>query len=190
MQKSSINNGLFLGIAMIISTYALYLANPKMFLSARSIILFMIFIIILVKAGLDARKAMGGYISFGKAFQNMFVTGAIATALCTMFEYVLMNHIDPTLIDMQKEIAMEAAESVKGLLSGMGDEYEEAFDAEMEKIETSNPVSLPNTLKNYLVRLVAPVALMSAIIGLIIKRNSPGNPDILDKPEQGYVINK
>lgn len=192
MKKSSINNGLFLGIAMVIGSYVLYLANPKMFFSAKSLVLLMIFIIILVKAGRDARADNGGYISFKEVFINMFVTGAIGTLLCTSFEYLLFNFIDPSLIDMQKEIALEAAEKVTELLGGMGEEYEIAFEKELEKIENGNPASAGSTLKNYFARLIAPVALMSAIIGLILKRkgNDNGPADDLDEPRKGYVVNK
>ncbi len=192
MKKSSINNGLFLGAAMVIGSYALYLANPKMFFSAKSFVLLMIFILIMVKSGREARKANGGYISFGEAFKNMFVTGAIGVLICTCFEYVLFNFIDPGLIDIQKEIALEAAEKVTELLGGMGEEYEIALEKEMEKIEDGNPASLGATAKNYFARLLAPVALLSSIIGLVIKRKGTGSgpADDLDKPRQGYVMNK
>lgn len=192
MKKSSINNGLFLGVAMVIGSYVLYLANPKMFFSAKSIVLLMIFIIVLIKAGKDARTENGGYISFKEAFINMFVTGAIGTLLCTSFEFVLFNFIDPGLIDIQKEIALEAAEKVTEMLGGLGEEYEVAFEQEIEKIEEGNPASMAATIKNYFARLIAPVALLSAIIGLVIKRRGTGSgpADDLDKPRQGYVVNK
>jgi len=192
MKKSSINNGLFLGVAMVISSYVLYLANPKMFFSAKSIVLLMIFIIVLIKAGRDARTENGGFISFKEVFINMFVTGAIGTLLCTSFELVLFNFIDPGLIDIQKEIALEAAEKVTEMLGGLSEEYEVAFEQEIEKIEESNPASMAATIKNYFARLIAPVALLSAIIGLVIKRRGTGSgpADDLDKPRQGYVVNK
>ena len=194
MHKSSINNGIFLGIAMIISTYVLYLANPSMFLTARSVILLMIFILILVKSGMDARKIQGGFISFGEAFKNMFVTGAIGVTFCTLFEFILTNYIDPSLIVMQQEIAMEAAEQVKEMFGGfgMGEELEEEMDKQLETLEETNPFSPGNTLKNLLFRFVAPVAFMSALFGLIIKKKGTGtnNPDDLDKKEERYVINK
>jgi len=132
MKKSSIQNGLFLGVAMIICSYVLYLANPHMFLTAKSGALFLIFLLIMTKSGLDSRKLEGGFIGFKNVFFNMFITGAIG---------------------------------------GLEDE---------------NFASLGNTIKNYMVRLVFPVALFSAIIGLFIKRDGPINPipqrtSLLDK---------
>lgn len=199
MNKSSIQNGLFLGVAMIICSYVLYLANPKMFLTAKGSILFLVFVLIMTKSGLDARKQGGGFIGFKSAFLNMFITGAIGTFCCTFFEYVHYNFLAPELIDMQREINLEAAEKMAELFSGLGDEYEEAMDLQLENLEDENFTSLGNTIKNYFVRLIFPVALLSAFIGLFIKRGKPFNPnDRLDDRnnngpddnEKRYIVNK
>jgi len=192
MHKSSIQNGFFLGLAMVVSSYVLYLANPTMFLSAKSMVLLLIFIILMVKSGLDARKNNGGYINFKTAFKNMFITGAIGTLICTVFEFLHFNYISPELIDLQKEIQLEAAEKVSELLGGSA-EMEEAIEESLEKIEDSNPASFSNSIMNYFVRLLAPVALFSAIIGMFIRREGGLRPDekLDDKDDEyRYTVNK
>lgn len=191
MHKSSIQNGLFLGAAMAISSYVLYLADPGMFFKSKTSVLFLIFIILMVKSGLDARKNNGGFISFGSAFKNMFITGAIGTLICTVFEFLQFNFIAPELIDMQKEMQMEAAERLSEMFSGMSDEVEDAVEESLEKIENDNPASIGNTIKNFVVRLVTPVALFGALIALFIKRDGRQPMDNLDdKNESKYVVNK
>lgn len=195
MKKSSIQNGLFLGVAMIICSYVLYLANPHMFLTAKSGALFLIFLLIMTKSGLDSRKLEGGFIGFKNVFFNMFITGAIGTLLCTFFEYVHYNFLSPELIEIQREISLEAAEKMAEIFSGLGEEYEEAMDMQLEGLEDENFASLGNTIKNYMVRLVFPVALFSAIIGLFIKRDGPINPDNRlddknDDDSKRYIVNK
>ncbi len=191
MSKTSIQNGIFLGLALVISSYIIYLANPNMYLTARSSILFLIFLLIMIKSGLDARKSNGGFINFKSAFINMFITGAIGTFLCTLFEYIHVNFMAPELIEMQRELALEAAEKVSGLFGDLGEEFEEEMEAQLEKLEEENFASLPNSIKNYFLRLIAPVAFFSAIIGAIIKRKGQSNGDDLDKDEgPRYIVNK
>ncbi len=175
MQKSSIQNGLFMGIAMIISSYALYLANPSMFLSAKTLVLLLIFIILLVKSGLDARKGNGGFISFKSAFFNLFVTGAIGTLICTIFDYIHFNMLAPELIDMMKEIQLEAAEQMSGIL-GSSPEMEEIMEESMDQIEDSNPASLGTMAMGYGIKLILTIPFFSAIISAIIKKDGGFNP--------------
>ncbi len=190
MYKSSYYNGIFLGIAMIISTYVLYIANKSLFLSSRSILL-IIFILLIVKSGLEARNANGGFITFGQIFKNMFVTGTVGIVLCTPFEYIMMNYIDPDLIEMQKEISLEAAEQARDFLSGIGgEEFDNQFDEELEKIENTNPFSAMNSIRTLLIRLIAPIALLSALFGLILKKNKPQDPNESSQKNQRYIVNK
>lgn len=153
--------------------------------------LLIIFILLIVKSGIEARNANGGYITFGHIFKNMFAAGAIGVIICTPFEYVLMNFIDPELIDMQKELALEAAEQARDLLAGIGgDEFEAQFDEEIDKIENTNPFSASNTIKGLLIRMVAPIALLSALFGLILKKTRPNNPENPTQKEERYIVNK
>lgn len=187
MQKSSINNGLFLGIALIISIFVLYLANTRMFFNAKSFVMFTIFLLMIIKSGRDARKANGGFISFSQAFINMFVTGAIGYLLATIGEYILFNLVDPSLPDLQKEIAIEAMEEVSGLFGGA--EMEEAMEKEMDKLEARDLAGPGAMMMNFVTRLIAPVAIISAIVGLIIRKKGTPHDDLDDNQENRYVVN-
>ncbi len=188
MQKTSVNNGLFLGVALVIAIFVLYLANTRMFFNAKSFVLFTVFLLMTIKSGLDARRANGGFISFSKAFINMFVTGAIGYLLATIGEYILFNFVDPSLPELQKEIAMEAMEEMSGLFGGA--EMEAAMEKEMDKLEDRDLSGPGAMMMNYITRLIAPVAIISAIVGVIIKK--PGTPvdDLDDNQENRYIVNK
>ena len=190
MFKSSYFNGLFLGVALIISTYVIYLANKALFFSSKSILL-IIFILLIVKSGLEARKANGGFIYFGQIFKNMFVTGAIGVAICTPFEYIMMNFIDPGLIDIYRDILVESAELTREIMEDhFGDIAVERADKEIEKIENTNPFSLANTFKGFLMKMIAPVALLSALFGLILKKPGSNNSDDSKNKQERYIVNK
>ena len=72
MQKSAIHNGLFLGGALVISSLAFYMTNPKLFLQGKLGLLFMIFFIILYKSGRDARSSLGGEITWSEVKKKKF----------------------------------------------------------------------------------------------------------------------
>jgi len=190
MNKTSINNGLFLGIALIISSYSLYLANPRMFFAAKGFVLLLIFILILVKTGIEVKKANGGYIGFGEAFKNMFITGAIGTFLCTFFEFIHFNFLSPELLELQKELSIETAEKLLELIEENRPQYLEVGEQYLDKIqEEENLAGFSNTITNFIGRLVAPTALLSALIALIIKTRRAPLDDNEDN-EKRYIVNK
>lgn len=187
MQKTSINNGIFLGIALVIATYVLYLANTRMFFNAKGFVLFTIFLLITIKSGFDARRANGGFIEFKQAFVNMFITGAIGYFLATIGEYILFNIVDTDLVELQKEISIEAIEEMSGMFGG--EEMQEALEEEIDKIEGKDLAGASSMLLAFFIRLIIPIALFSAIIAFFIKRKGDPIDHLDDKPDQGYMVN-
>jgi len=165
--NKSISGGLMLGAAMIITSLALYFISPTLFLSLKTWVILVVFIALLTKIGLDTRKANEGIMTFGDGFLSMFIGGAIAVLLCTIFEYIQFNFLDPGLMDLQKEIAID---SIEKLESFMG---EDAVEAAMNEIEGKEFNTMGQTMLAFVMRLVCPVAVFSAIIALIIKKDNP-----------------
>lgn len=187
MQKSSINNGIFLGIALLISTYVLYWANTRMFFSIKGFVLFTIFLLIILKSGREARTSLGGFIDWKTAFINMFITGAIGYLFVTVGEYVLYNFVDTGLADLQKEISLEALEEMSGMLGGS--DFQDAMEKSMEEIEDKNIAGAGTMFATYIMRLIAPVGLMAAIVALIIRKKGQPMDDLDDNQEQRYIVN-
>jgi len=188
MHKSSINNGIFLGITSIICTYVIYWANPSMYFTAQPTLLFLIYVLIVSKSGSEAKRANGGFLTYGSAFKNMFVTGAIAVLLITIFDFFLYNYIGPELPAMKHELDIEAMEN---LIEMVGPEYESLFEEAMKKQEAADMTSLGFGLQNFIRRLFAPVAITAAFLALIMKKNPPSNRAGNNPEDQKkYVINK
>ncbi len=184
--KSSTQNGLFLAVAMVVSALVTWFVDPAFYLTKKSFVLFFIFVLILAKAGKEAKAAQGGYITFGEAFKNMFVTGAIGVFFCTFFEYFMYNVIDPSLIDLQRDIALDSVETMKEMI---GEGYEELFEQIEEGAEDQPIGTISTTIMQFITRLFAPAALMSAIIAIFIKKNNGINMDSLDdNSEKRYVV--
>jgi len=194
MHKTAIPNGIFLGVAMIICSYVIYMVSPDMFFQARPGLLLAVIFIVFLKTGREAKSATNQYITFGRAFKNMFVTGAVAIFICTIFEYILINYLAPELAGIKRELELQSLETMRDM---MGDGYEAVIDNAEEQIESGATTNITSIIQQYLTRLVLPVAAVAAIIALIIKRTPPqdgsgmGNGEMTEKQEQKrYVIKK
>ncbi|MBT8234087.1 MAG: DUF4199 domain-containing protein [Saprospiraceae bacterium] len=163
----SINNGLFLGIILIIFTAVLSYTNPIMFIKSRSFLLSVPFLLILIKAGNEFRRTQGGIATFNEIMNITFFCGLIAVALCTTFEYIHFNFINEGLKDIEKEISLEAIELTKSILS------EEMVEKNMQIIKEGDMYSLGQCFSKFLIRLLLPTALFSVLVSLIQKRNKP-----------------
>jgi len=163
--KNAISNGLFMGVIFILASYVLYLADAQSFINYKSWVLFLPFLILLFKTGTDARRNNDGLIRFGQAFKNMFFAAAIGTLICTTFEHYLFNSIDPSLIDLMKEQAVISMESMKdyadeGLVNGY-----------IAKIQSEQLYTISYSITQYVVRLILPCAIFSALVSYIIRRD-------------------
>lgn len=189
MHKTAIPNGLFLGFAMALCSYVIYMVNPNMFFQARPGLLLAIIFLIFLKTGRETKAANDQYLTFGQGFKNMFLTGAIGIFICVVFEYILVNFIGTELIDIKKQMELDSLEVTRDVLGG---KLEEAMDIAEEQIESGGTISVSAYVQQYLTKLFMPVAAVAAIVAAIIKRPNPNNSlEIKDsKEEKRYVINK
>jgi len=104
--------GLLIAILKIILSTVLY----QMFLSNWTmsvVIMFISFalsITLLVVAGIQQRKAMGGYINIKEAFQVMFVAILIFVTLNFLYDIIYMKFIDTSMLEKSRESALNTAE--------------------------------------------------------------------------------
>jgi len=164
--KNAINNGLFMGVVFIIASYSLYLADSQSFINLKSGVLFMPFLLLLFKTGTDARRANKGFISFGKAFKDLFFASVIGTFICTTFEFMLFNYIDPSLKVTMNELALKGMEDMEGMINS------ELYQKVMERFDIEHLYSVSFSVSQYIIRLFVPCGLFSAMLSMIIKRNS------------------
>lgn len=169
MGNNAIRNGLYMGGALVLLYLALYFVSPKVFLSWGSWISFAVYIYFMYNAAKEERASLGGYMSFGEGFKAAFLAFVVGGLISALFTYVMYNFIDPTLIDLTKEIALEAFEKMSGFMG------EEAAETAMETIEDqdfSTSYSIGNTLMGYLFSLIFPGAVIALIIAAIMKRTN------------------
>jgi hypothetical protein len=156
------------GIAVAYSLIA-YLAAPSLFTNTwLGIALILVYLGILIYAGIDTRKKMGGYISFREAFSTVFLSGVIMSLVNVVFSILLFGVIDTEFAAMLNEMVIEKAV-----------EMSERFGAPPSQIETmvtqmqENPqFSVMNQAKGFVYGLIF-YAVLAAVIGALIKKNKP-----------------
>ena len=159
------NNGIFLGIILIIFSLVLSFVNPAVFLKSRSLILIVPFFIILMKGAFDIRRLNEGFIDFKSLFIYSMLSSAIAISFCTIFEYFLFNFIFPDLKEVFRAISMEALEESGSLL---GENYIDQFK---ENLNNDDLYNIPQMISLYFTRMIAPGALLSVMTALMFKKN-------------------
>jgi len=163
LSKNALYNGLFLGIALIIASFSFYLANPELYLQTKPQLLFVPFLILLFKTGSDAKRIAGGYIDFATLFKEMFIASAIGTFMCISFGYILFNFIDPELKTMMYELQRE-------LMVEQGVEENLFSKMLLDRMKSGEFFSITGAFIEFILKLIAPCALMSSMFGLILKR--------------------
>lgn len=164
ISNTSINNGLFLGLILIIFSVALSYANPTLFIQSKSFLLSVPFVLILIKAASEFRKESDGYARFGQLFNITFFCAAIAVVICTLFEFILFNYIQTDLIEVERSLSLEALEKTRDLL---GEEY---VTKNKKLIESAELHSIGQTFGYLLTRMVFPAGLFSSFVSLIFQR--------------------
>ncbi len=168
MEHPSVKNGIFGAITIIIVYLVLWLIDPKILVKFGSWFGIIIGIYFMYRAGKEARDANEGFISFADVFKYLFITMALLTLIVSLFNFVLYNFIDPTLIEVQKEVALESVEKMANML-GNEDMVEEISDS----IDESNfDLTIGKVIQGWFVGLIFGAGL-AAIMGAIMKKKNP-----------------
>lgn len=172
MEKNSVRYGLIAGLGVAIYQLVLYFISPEMIFGNFAHVAWIIYLFCIWKAISLDKEANGGYISFREAFGSGFTVFAIAGLIALIFQYILMTVIDPGLVDIQKEIALEAFDkmaSAFGLEEGSA-EYEQA----LADIDKRTEPSLSQSAIGYLFMLLFG-AIPALIFAAIMKKDKPAH---------------
>jgi uncharacterized membrane protein (DUF106 family) len=103
---------------------------------------------------------------FANAFKPAWGTFIITTTITTLFTFLLMNHIDPSLKDVVKEIQAEAFEQASGWLK-LGESDKEKM---MEQLAESDAFDIKSIAFALPFSFIFPGTLYALIIALIMKK--------------------
>jgi hypothetical protein len=121
--------GLLAGIVKIVLStiqYQFFLGNwiGTMLFSLLSLI---VGIGIMCLSATNQRKAMGGYISMKDAFQSIFIVILIMVVFSTIYDWIYLSYIDPSMMDKLKDSSISFAQKM-GAPEEKLDEMAKQFD--------------------------------------------------------------
>jgi len=123
--------GILAGLFSVILTtvnFMFIIGNYPFFL-ATSFVIYVVVILFYFFAGVQQRRAFGGYISLKEAFRTIFIVILISGLISTVYGILYVKLIDPGVMDTIKESTMAFLERV-GTPPEKIDETVEAFDRE------------------------------------------------------------
>lgn len=108
--KFSLNYGLILGLISIVFGVMLYTQGLHYEMSTPVIVISTILTIVLIVLGtLAFKKANGGYLKLGEAVKLAVGIALVSTIISLLYQYVLVNFIEPDFMDKALEVAKPAA---------------------------------------------------------------------------------
>lgn len=168
MNNPGFKRGLFYGVSAIGLFLVVYLINKRMIFSPGfgPIVSLVIPVIFMVLAARDTRNHQEGYMSFGEALSSTFLTYVIGSFLYTSFSYIMTNIVDPSLLEIGKEVALEAMDKLSAIMG------EDQIDVMKDAIEDSTDgAGIGSNLFGWAFSLIIPGFIIAAIISAITKRN-------------------
>lgn len=179
LRSIGIRYGLMAGVVTIIIYFIAYLIDKTLFIqsSVLWISTMVIYLIAMRLASIEARNAFfanpdtstSSY-SFSNAIQPAFVVFLIAQIIYVLFQFLMTRLIDPSLIELTREIAIEQLET--------GSQWylkflpEDALETAKEQVEEQDfTPKISTTLLSLAFSLLGGF-LISCIYGLVFKKNT------------------
>ena len=169
MENHPVRNGVYAGVGQILVMFLFYFIDPSLMISWSSMVGYVVVIYFMRQAAKEQRLDNGGFITLNGGFRSSWLTFVLAQTMVTIFSYLLMNYIDPSLLDVMKETQIKVLEDMNSIFKLP----EEDFEKQLEAIEDTNPFSLGNVAMALPFSFVFPGALIALIIGLVMKKEEP-----------------
>nr|WP_298790494.1 DUF4199 domain-containing protein [uncultured Allomuricauda sp.] len=162
--KFSLNYGLILGLISVVFGVMLYTQGMHYEMNTSVIVIStLLSIVVIVLGTLAFKKANGGYLKLGEALKLAVGIALVSTILSLLYQYVLVNFIEPDFMDKAMEIARpEAFEKNPSMTE---EQWEQAVSMNKKMAWLRYPIGL---IISCLVGLV-----VGLITGLILKKDKP-----------------
>jgi hypothetical protein len=163
--------GVIVGIVSILWTVALYAIDYTVMVQLKMLFVSLaIYVGFAIYAGIDYRKAAGGYLSYGKAWQHAMIIFASSALISTLFGLLLYNVIDP---ELPAKLTDASLDNSRAMMQGFG-MPESQIDTELEKARerTANQFTPAGMAMGYGIILIVS-AVLALITSIFVKKNEP-----------------
>jgi hypothetical protein len=163
--------GLILGVVAILMAGAGYAIDYTMLVTLKWLgIILLIDIGVAIYAGIDFRNSVGGYLSYGKAWQHAMVIFAVASLIGTIFNFVLYFVVDT---ELPAKLVEATLENQRAMMTSLG-APESTIETELAKARprAENQFTASGLALGYLI-ILAMSAVLALISSIFVKRNEP-----------------
>ncbi|RFS26506.1 DUF4199 domain-containing protein [Chitinophaga silvatica] len=162
--------GLIAGVVMVLWHVIEWKMGLSYFFSYKlRLITLVIWAVLALLAGLEARKQQQGFIGFKAAIKPIFTTYVISYLFVAIFIYILYTVIEPSLQEASKQYLMKDTE---WLLKWMKAPKAE-IDKQLKDIQTGDySISIKSTVLDYLKNLIK-FFVWAVILALIVRKKAP-----------------
>lgn len=167
--QAAIKPGLTMGLVALAVTYIAYFIDSSLFASAWfALVALVIFFGLIIYFGKQYRAEIGGYMSFGTAFNFSFVAILVSGIVSLIGQILLFHVIDPTLPQVLADITFE--NSLK-MMESFGQNPDSLPPATLDEIRnsTASSFSIGGQLKNFGFALIF-YAIIALILAAILKK--------------------
>ena len=173
ISQLSLKYGFILAAVSIVVSLTLHFINPVLVYTsfAAQIGIFILFIALLVVSGINIRKEIGGYWSFGEAFKAFLIISLILAITATLYNVILMKFIDPDL-PAKAAAAIEDAQRAMMAKFGLGNEEIDEALAKAGNMQEKLEPTFKNILTSFGVS-IAMYGVLSLILSAILKKKEP-----------------
>jgi hypothetical protein len=174
--------GILYGVTSIFLSIIFFYVFP-IGLGKQSFVSFAAMIIFMIVAGKAERQLNGGALSYGEALKTTFLTGFSGMVISGLFSLILMNLIDPSLVDKLTEQTIEMTRSMMETFGLPEDQIEQAMEeAETKTSEAFTPL---NQVLGILQSAIG-VIIFAAIVSIFVKKDAdPSQINVSDIGETG-----
>ncbi len=167
--QAAVKPGLTIGLVSLAVTYLAYFIDSSLLGSAWfGFVAIVIFFVLIIYFGKQYRSELGGFMSFGTAFNFSFVTMIVSGIVGLIGQILLFQVIDPSLPQVLSDLAFE--NSMK-MMESFGQNPDSLPPATLDEIResTANSFSLGGQLKNFGYGLIF-YAIIALILAAILKK--------------------
>jgi hypothetical protein len=106
--KAGLNSGLIIGLISVVITFLIYFINSSLLVTWYiGIGLLVLYIGLIIFFGKQYRESIGGYMTFGNAFNFCFITLVVSGVIGVLGNLLLYTVIDPALPEVLANTQME-----------------------------------------------------------------------------------
>ena len=167
--QSAIRPGIILGLVSLVLTYVAYFIDSSLLASGYfGLVALVLFFGLIIYFGKEYRKEVGGFMSFGTAFNFSFFSILISGVIGLIGSLLLFHVIDPSLPQVLGETTFETQLEMMEKFGASPDAMPAETLEEMRQASLSN-FTLVGQLKGFGFGLIA-YAIIALILGAILKK--------------------